>query len=159
MGNKLGTSYLLNIYHVPGILRSHMKNSFWYSMNFVIKKVNNPIIGTRIVHLKQSENNKRFSSVRSISVSNIVITLPINLQVVNFQRCECMFHQCQAWVKLQLALHLLLLQEIDIGSFSSTISHFLSVLQSVTFLACSLKASRCMPAAVLYYCTFQGTVS
>ena len=78
-------------------------------MNFAIKKVNNPIIGTRIVHLKQSENNKRLSSVRSVSISNIVVTLPMNLQVVNFQSCECMCHECQAWVKLQLALHLLLL--------------------------------------------------
>ena len=43
-------------------------------------------------------------------------------------------------------------------SFSSTISHLLSVLQSVTLLACSLSTSPCMPAVVLYYCTFQGTV-
>ena len=78
-------------------------------MNFAIKKVNNPIIGTRIVHLKQSENNKRLSSVRSVSISNIVVTLPMNLQVVNFQSCECMCHECKAWVKMQLAHHLLLL--------------------------------------------------
>ena len=41
-------------------------------------------------------------------------------------------------------------------SFSSTISHFLSLLQSVSLLACSLNTSPCMPAVVLYYCTFQG---
>ena len=41
-------------------------------------------------------------------------------------------------------------------SFSSTISHLLSFLQSVTLLACSLSASPCMPI-VLYNCTFQGT--
>ena len=43
-------------------------------------------------------------------------------------------------------------------SFSSTISHLLSLLQSVTLLACSLNASPCMPAIILHYCTFQGTV-
>ena len=37
-------------------------------------------------------------------------------------------------------------------SFSSTISHLLSLLQSVTLLACSLDASPYMPAVVLYYC-------
>ena len=43
------------------------------------------------------------------SVLNIVSPLHTNLQVVNFQRCERAFHQHQAWVKLQLALRLLLL--------------------------------------------------
>ena len=43
-------------------------------------------------------------------------------------------------------------------SFGSTTSHPLSLLQSVTLLACSLDASPCMPAVVRYYCTFQGTV-
>ena len=43
-------------------------------------------------------------------------------------------------------------------SFSSTISHLPSLLQSAALLACSLDASPCMPAVVLYYCTFQGTV-
>ena len=33
--------------------------------------------------------------------------LHMNLQVVNFQRCEHVFHRCQVWVKLQLALRLL----------------------------------------------------
>ena len=42
--------------------------------------------------------------------------------------------------------------------FSSTISHSLSLLQLVTLLACSLDASLCMPALLLYYCTFQGTI-
>ena len=46
--------------------------------------------------------------------------------------------------------------------FSSTISHFLSLLQSVTLLACSLNISPWMLAVILYYCTFhctfQGTV-
>ena len=43
-------------------------------------------------------------------------------------------------------------------SFSSAISHFLSLLQSTILLACSLDASPFVPAAILYYCTFQGTV-
>ena len=44
------------------------------------------------------------------------------------------------------------------GSFSSTISYFLSLLQAVTLLACSLDASLCVPAIVLCYYTFQSTV-
>ena len=35
-------------------------------------------------------------------------------------------------------------------SFSSTISHLLSILKSITLLACSLDVSPCIPAAVLY---------
>ena len=35
--------------------------------------------------------------------------------------------------------------------FNCTISHLLSLLQSVAHLACSLHASPCMPAAVLYF--------
>ena len=38
--------------------------------------------------------------------------------------------------------------------FHSTISH---LLQSGTLLACSLVASPCVSAVILYYCTFQGT--
>ena len=64
-----------------------------------------------------------------------------------------MCHQHQAWVKRQLALHLLGWQ-----SFSSTVFHPNSFLLSVTLLASSLDASPCMPGVVLNYCTFQGTV-
>ena len=42
-------------------------------------------------------------------------------------------------------------------SFSSAISHLPSLLQTVTLLARPLDASPCVPAIVLYYCTFQGT--
>ena len=42
-------------------------------------------------------------------------------------------------------------------SFSCTISHALTLLQSVTLLACSLDASLWMPAFVLYYYTCQST--
>ena len=38
--------------------------------------------------------------------------------------------------------------------FGSTISHLLSLPQSVTLLACSFDANPCIPAVVLYYCTF-----
>ena len=41
---------------------------------------------------------------------------------------------------------------------SAPSSHFLSLLQSVTRLACSLDARPCMSAIVLFYTTFQGTV-
>ena len=40
---------------------------------------------------------------------NRVSPLHTNLQVAGFQRCGRAFHQHQAWVKFQLALHLLLL--------------------------------------------------
>ena len=43
-------------------------------------------------------------------------------------------------------------------SFSSTISHLLSFLQSVTLLAYSLDASPSRSVVILYYCTFQDTV-
>ena len=39
-----------------------------------------------------------------------------------------------------------------------SISHLLSLLRSVTLLACSLTASSWMPVVVLYYCTSQGTI-
>ena len=37
-------------------------------------------------------------------------------------------------------------------------SHLLSLLHSVFLLSCSLDASSCMPAVMLYYYTFQDTV-
>ena len=43
-------------------------------------------------------------------------------------------------------------------TFICTISYLLSLLYSVTLLAYLLNANLCMPAVVLYYCTFQGTV-
>ena len=43
-------------------------------------------------------------------------------------------------------------------SSSSTISHLFSLLQPVTLLACSLNASPCLPAAVLYYCSFWDSI-
>ena len=66
----------------------------------------------------------------------------------NPARNQNLCHQCQAWVKSQLALHLLLQRTL-----SSTISHLLPLLQAVTLLACSLDPSPSMPAVVLYNCT------
>ena len=83
----------------------------------------------------------------------VLYTLYMSIQVANFQRCEFVFHWLQVWVKLLLVLHLLLLMIL-----SSTISHLFSVLQAVPLLACSLDASPCMPAAVLYYCSFQDSI-
>ena len=78
--------------------------------------------------------------------------LHMNLQGANFhtyERVSGCSKGCQVWVKLQLA-------SISYcwRSFHSTIS----LLQSVTLLTCSLNARSGMPAVVLYYCTFQGTV-
>ena len=39
--------------------------------------------------------------------------------ILNFQRCEGAFHQCQAWVKLQLVLCLLLLTVLQLYHLSS----------------------------------------
>ena len=65
---------------------------------------------------------------------------------MNFQRFEHVFHQRQAWVKLQLALCLLYFWLF----FSSTISHLLSLLQWAP-LACFFDASPCLPPVVLLY--------
>ena len=43
-----------------------------------------------------------------------VSPLHMNLQDENFQRWECAFHHCQVWVKLQLALCLLLLMILQL---------------------------------------------
>ena len=84
---------------------------------------------------------------------NTVSPLHMKLQVVNFW-WECAFCQGQVWLKLQLALHLLLLMTLQ----SSTISYRPFLLQPVTLLACSLDASSCVPAVVVYHCTFLGTI-
>ena len=56
-------------------------------------------------------------------------------------------------MRLQLALPLLLLTILQLYHLPPPL-----LLQSAALLACSLDASPCMPAVVLYYCTFQGTV-
>ena len=42
----------------------------------------------------------------------------MNLQVVYFQRCKCAFHQHQVWMKLQLAIRLLLLRILQLYHLS-----------------------------------------
>ena len=87
------------------------------------------------------------------TLATTIISLYMNTQVANFKKRECTFYQRQVWVKLQLVL-----LSYCWRSFSSTISHLLSLLQSVTLLACSFSASPCFPAVVLYCCAFQGSV-
>ena len=55
-------------------------------------------------------------------------------------------------MKLQLALHLLLLVILQLHCLPPPSPH----LQSVTLPACSLNASPRLPAVALYYCAFQG---
>ena len=57
------------------------------------------------------------------------------------------------WVKLQLVLPLLLMMILHLYN-----PHLLSLLQPLSLLARSHDVSPCIPAVVLYYCTFQGTV-
>ena len=71
------------------------------------------------------------------------------------KRGKCVFYQCQAWVKLQLALHLLLLMIFQLYHLPPPAS---PVSNSFTLLAWSLDSSPCMPAVVLClyfsrYCT------
>ena len=63
-----------------------------------------------------------------------------------FQRCDCAFHQCQVWMKLQLAFHHLLLTILQLSHASPPFLH-----QSVTLHAFSLNASPYMPVVVLPY--------
>ena len=62
-------------------------------------------------------------------------------------------HRCQTGVKLQLALRLLLLIVLQLYHISPPLP---PPVASSSWLF--IDASPCMPAIVLYYCTFQGTV-
>ena len=71
------------------------------------------------------------------------IALHTNLQVGTFQQCERMFHQHQAWVKLQLALHLLLLMLLQLYHLPPPLAPLVSNC-SCLFTQCqSLYASCC----------------
>ena len=74
-----------------------------------------------------------------------VSPLHMNLQVVNFQRCKCVF-TCPI-----MSVQSCSLPSVSYcwRSFSSTISHLLSLLLAVTLLACLLSVSPCVPGAVL----------
>ena len=86
-----------------------------------------------------------------VSSRSAVSLLHTDLQVENFQRCKRVFHQCQAWMALQLSLRLLLLTVLQLSNLPAS-------LPPPVLLACSLDASPCIPAVVLYYCSSQGTV-
>ena len=69
-----------------------------------------------------------------------------SLPASNFQRCERVFHRCQAWALLQLALRLLLLMILQLYRLPLR-----SLIRSVTpLLACSLDAA---PVSQLLYRT------
>ena len=60
-------------------------------------------------------NVKKKKVVQIFAPSGSTVSpLHTNLQVANFQRFEHVFHHHQAWVKLQLALHLLLLRILQL---------------------------------------------
>ena len=98
----------------------------------------------------------------AVFFGNTISTLHANLHVMNFQRCE---RASGSWRETEPELSTSSMSEIAAcplspvadNPFSSTISHLLPVLQSVTLPACSLDASPCMPTVVLYCCTLQGT--
>ena len=81
-----------------------------------------------------------------------VNSLHSDLQVANFQRCKRV--PSKSGVSETAACP----PSPTAGSFRSTKFHLLSLLQSVTLLAWLLDARPCVPAVILYYCTFQGTV-
>ena len=101
-------------------------------------------------------------SCLSLSFACLTVSpLHTNLQVAQFQRCKRVSGSSKEPAPVPSR------HEWDCSfpsisfcwsSFRSTISHLVSLLQSVTLLACSLEASSWMLAVVLYYCTFQGSV-
>ena len=72
---------------------------------------------------------------------------------LNPARNQNLCHQRQVRKILQLALHLPLLMILQLYHLPPP--HHPPV---ITLCVCSFDASPCMPAVVLYYCTFQGTI-
>ena len=60
---------------------------------------------------------------------------------------------CQAWLKLQFAFHLLLPRVLLVYRLPCPLPPPVK-----SFFDCSLSASPCRPAVVVYYCAFQGIV-
>ena len=88
--------------------------------------------------------------------------LQMTLKVVNFQRFECasgsartqnLCHQHQAWVKQQLALHLLLLATLPLYHLPPPLPPPASN-PSCLFTRCQPLCACCF----VHYCTSQGTV-
>ena len=77
----------------------------------------------------------------------------MTLQVVNFQRCEHAFHQCQAWVESQLALHLLLLIILQLSHLPSPLPSLVSN-SSCLFTGCQSLYDSCCSVPL----SSQGTV-
>ena len=75
-------------------------------------------------------------------------------------------HETSSWELSKM--HMCILSTSDLSEFAtlSSISYCWQSFSSIIFgllssnqrLACSLNASPCMPAVVLYYCSFQGTI-
>ena len=77
-----------------------------------------------------------------------VSPLHSNLQVMNFQRSPSVFHQCQAWVKLQLALRLLLLMILQLYHLPPSLPPLVS--NSSFLFRCQRLYARCY-TALLYF--------
>ena len=83
------------------VLLEHSHTHFIYIMSFTLQ-YQSRIVTTETIWSKKKK--KRFW----------VHPQHMNLQIANFQRCKRAFHQCQAWVKRQLALCLLLLTVLQL---------------------------------------------
>ena len=82
--------------------------------------------------------------------------LHMNLQVVNFQRCEHVFHRCQVWVKLQLAIHLLLLMILQLYHLPPLLCPPVSN-SSCLFTRCQPLCASCCTGLLYFsrYCTIR----
>ena len=103
-------------------------------------------------------NGLTLRSMLSFAIPSALASSPLQgvKGVINYAKSSTYEPSCWELSKmrtcfhmLQLALHLLWLMILQFYVF-----HLLSLLQSVTLLACSLGASPCMPTAVLHNCTF-----
>ena len=105
----------------------------------------------------------RFRTQSSATMSSMLRKRKVlnpNITGAFFQEgsCRCMQQGTRTWdTNIRSEQNRCSPSIYNFRSFSSTVSHFLSLLQSVTLLACSLNISPWMPAVILYCCTFQGT--
>ena len=80
---------------------------------------------------------------------HLVSPLHMNFQLANFQRCERAFHRRQVWVKVQLALRLLLLPTLQL--------YHLPPLLRLPVSNSSCLFTRCQPPCASC-CAVQGTI-